>query len=80
MMDQYGMLRGFLIAAGIRTIKVTPAVWTRKMGRTDPKKTSYTKKKQRNHELAQTLYPDRKVVRETCDAFLLAEYGRRFHQ
>ena len=80
MMDQYGMCRGFLIAAGIRTIKVTPAVWTRKMGRTDPKKTPYTKKKQRNHELAQQLYPDRKVIRETCDAFLLAEYGRRFHQ
>lgn len=80
MMAQFGLCRGFLIAAGIRTIEVTPSVWTRKMGRTDPKKTPYTKKKQRNQALAQQLYPDRKVVRETCDAFLLAEYGRRFHQ
>ncbi len=80
MMAQFGLCRGFLIAAGIRTIEVTPAVWTRKMGRVDPKKTPYTKKKQRNQALAQQLYPDRRVVRETCDAFLLAEYGRRFHQ
>ena len=80
MMAQFGLCRGFLIAAGIRFIEVTPSVWTRKMGRTDPKKTPYTKKKQRNHELAQHLYPNRKIVRETADAFLLAEYGRRFHQ
>lgn len=80
MMAQFGMCRGFLIAAEIRFIEVTPAVWTRKMGRTDPKGTPMTKKKQRNQELAQHLYPDRKIIRETCDAFLLAEYGRRFHQ
>jgi len=80
MMAQYGLCRGFLIAAGIRTIEVTPAVWTRKMGRTDPKKTPYTQKKQRNQQLAETLYPNRKIIRETADAFLLAEYGRRFHQ
>jgi hypothetical protein len=80
MMAQFGMCRGFLIAAGVRFIEVTPAVWARKMGRTDPKKTPYSKKKQRNLELAQQLYPDRKVILETADAFLLAEYGRRFHQ
>ena len=80
MMAQYGMLRGFLIAADIRTIEVTPSVWTRKMGRTDPKKTPYPKKKQLNKQLAQMLYPHREVVLETADAFLLAEYGRRFHQ
>jgi hypothetical protein len=80
MMAQYGMCRGFLIAAGIRFIEVTPSVWARKMGRIDPKKTPYTMKKRRNRELAQSLYPDRDVITETADAFLLAEYGRRFHQ
>jgi hypothetical protein len=69
-----------LIAAGVRCIEVTPAVWTRKMGRIDPKKTPYSTKKRRNRELAQGLYPDRDVITETADAFLLAEYGRRFHQ
>ena len=80
MMAQYGMCRGFLIAAGIRFIEVTPSVWTRKMGRIDPKKTPYTKKKRLNQELAQHLYPERRVTRETADAFLLAELGRRFYQ
>ena len=80
MMAQYGLCKGFLIAAGIRRIEVTPSVWTRKMGRTDPKKTPYTKKKRLNLQLAQSLYPDREVTRETADAFLLCELGRRFYQ
>ena len=80
MMAHYGMLRGILLTVPIRTIEVTPAVWTRKMGRTDPKKTPYPKKKRLNKQLAEMLYPDRKIVLETADAFLLAEYGRRFHQ
>jgi hypothetical protein len=80
MMAQYGMCKGFLIAADVRRIEVTPSVWTRKMGRIDPKKTPYSTKKKRNRELAQSLYPGLKVITETADAFLLAEYGRRFHQ
>ena len=80
MMAQYGMCKGFLIAADIRFIEVTPSVWARKMGRIDPKKTPYSVKKKRNRELAQSLYPDRDVITETADAFILAEYGRRFHQ
>lgn len=78
-MAQFGMLRGFLIAIGCRRIEVTPVVWSRKMGRIDPKGTSKTEKKRRNQQLAQSLYPDAKIIRETCDAFLIAEYGRRFH-
>jgi len=80
MMAHYGMCKGFLIAADIRTIEVTPAVWTRKLGRTDPKKTPHSVKKRRNLAMAQVLYPDRHIVQETAEAFLLAEYGRRFHQ
>jgi hypothetical protein len=80
LMAHYGMLKGFLIAAGIRRIEVTPSVWQRKLGRIDPKKTSHNEKKRRNQVLAEELYPDRRIIRETADAFLLAEYGRRFHQ
>jgi hypothetical protein len=80
LMAHYGMLRGFLIAAGIRKIEVAPVTWTKKLGRVDPKSTSTPEKKRRNQTLAEELYPDRRIVRETADAFLLAEYGRRFHQ
>jgi len=43
-------------------------------------KGSSPEKKRRNQALAEELYPGRRIVRETADAFLLAEYGRRFHQ
>ena len=76
----FGQLRGMLIASGMRFIEITPSQWTKKLGRQDPKGTSKTIKKKRNCELAQHLYPNMKVVRETGDAFLLAEYGRRFHE
>ena len=79
-MKNAGMLWGFLIAADIRRIKVTPSQWARKMGRIDPKGTTKSEKKRRNQDLADSLYPGRMVIRETADAFLLAEYGRRFHQ
>jgi hypothetical protein len=78
-MIKFGELRGMLIASGQRFIEVTPQTWYRKMGRVDPPKTASTIKKQRNCELAQTLFPQMKVIRETGDAFLLSEYGRRFH-
>ena len=80
LMAHYGMLKGILLTVPIRTIEVAPVTWTRKLGRTDPKDTSSPAKKRLNKQLAQMLYPDRKVVLETADAFLLAEYGRRFHQ
>ncbi len=76
----YGMLRGFLIALGCRFIEVRPSVWTKKLNRQDPRGTPKTMKKRRNQELAASLYPYKEVIRETCDAYLLAEYGRRFHQ
>ncbi len=80
LVTHYGMLKGMLLTVPIRTIEVAPVTWTKKLGRTDPKGTSIPKKKRLNQQLAQMLYPDRKVILETADAFLLAEYGRRFHQ
>lgn len=80
LMAHYGMLKGILLTVPIRTIEVAPVTWTRKLGRTDPKDTSSPAKKRLNKQLAQMLYPGRTVILETADAFLLAEYGRRFHQ
>lgn len=80
LMAHYGMLRGILLTVPIRFIEVAPVTWTRKLGRIDPKDTSLPMKKRKNKALAEQLYPDRKVILETADAFLLAEYGRRFHQ
>ena len=77
-MAQFGMLRGFLIALGVRRIEVPPVVWCKKLGRIDPKGTSITEKKRRNQQLAESLYPGCGIIRETCDAYLIAEYGRRF--
>jgi hypothetical protein len=79
-MAQFGMLRGFLIALEVRRIEIAPVVWSRKMGRIDPKGTSITDKKRLNQQLAESLYPGHGIIRETCDAYLLAEYGRRFCQ
>ncbi len=77
----YGGLRMALLACGIPFTAVTPAVWQKRLE--IPKrgtKESKTEFKNRLKAKAQQLFPrDLKgITLKTCDALLLAEYGRRF--
>ena len=80
LMDNYGMWKGWLIALDIRWQIVTPVQWQKPLGLTFPKKTPQTERKRKHKELAQHLFPGRKVTLATCDALLIAEYGRRLYQ
>lgn len=76
--QNYGFIRGLLIAHGIPFEEVLPAKWQAEFGlkRTD-KSESDTQKKNRHKAKAQQLFPGVKVTLWNCDALLIAEYGRR---
>ncbi len=67
----YGMLRAFLIAAGIPFEKVSPGVWQRGMRCLSGGDKNVTKAR------AQELFPELKIIHATADALLIMEYGRR---
>jgi len=69
--QSFGMLEGYLVAAGIPHELVSPAVWQRKLGCLSKGDKNVTK------AAAQRLFPDIKITHATADALLLAEYGRR---
>lgn len=73
----YGMLRAFLIAAGVPYKEVVPRVWQTEFGlvkgRTEPK----TEWKNRLAVVARKLFPDAKITLPVADAVLLAEFCRR---
>lgn len=77
--QNYGMLRGFLIAAGISFEEVTPQKWQRYWGLPALKACgdSITKKKNVHKAKAQQLFPAVKVTHAVTDALLIAERGRR---
>lgn len=73
-----GMLRAFLVAAGIPFEEVQPGVWQRALG-VSPRKKTETKASHKNKlkQVAGRLFPEVKITLKTCDAILLAEYCRR---
>ena len=75
----YGMLRGFLIAAEIPFEEVSPAKWQRYWGLPTLKECgdSKTVKKNKHKAKAQQLFPSIKMTHALADACLIAEYGRR---
>jgi hypothetical protein len=77
--QNYGFLRGCLIAHGIPFEEVTPQKWQKEFGLVFPKKMGLTptEKKNRHKAKAQQLFPHLKVTHATADALLIAEYGRR---
>lgn len=77
----YGMLRGFLIAAGIPFEEVSPRKWQGALGITPRGKTeTKTQFKNRLKALAQQWFPNVPITLKTADALLLAEYIRRKDQ
>lgn len=74
----YGMLLGFLTAAGIPHEEVTPQKWQKALGiiprNKDEGKTDF---KRRLRSLAESLFPREKITNATADALLIAEYCHR---
>lgn len=69
--QNYGLLRGLLIAAGIPFETVTAGVWQKNMRCLSKGDKNVTKAK------AQELFPSLKITHAIADALLIAEYGRR---
>jgi len=69
--QHYGMLRAFLIAAGISFETIWSSKWQRKLGCLSKSDKNVTKAK------AQELFPEIKITHATADALLIAEYGYR---
>lgn len=76
--QNYGFIRGVLIALGVPFEEVLPATWqaTFSLKRTD-KSESDTDKKNRHKAKAQQLWPNVKVTHAISDALLIAEHARR---
>lgn len=84
-MKNAGMVEGILAALGIQVIYISPQKWQRAIGvyaLTKAVADTVSKKKNIHKKLAQDLFPGIKITLATCDALLLAEYGRRlrFHR
>jgi Holliday junction resolvasome RuvABC endonuclease subunit len=72
--QNYGLLRGLLIAAGIPFETVTAGVWQKNMRCLSKGDKNVTKAR------AQELYPELRITHSTADALLIATYGRRKEQ
>lgn len=77
----YGMLRAFLVAAGMRFEEVTPRTWQKAIG-ISPRKKNETgvQWKNRLKAKAQQLFPHEHVTLKVADALLIAEYCKRKHK
>lgn len=73
-MDNYGMLRGFLMALDIPFKIIRPQVWQKHYSMKKRKGETQTAWKQRLRQRAQELYPNIKITAETADALLIANY------
>jgi crossover junction endodeoxyribonuclease RuvC len=70
--QNYGFLRGIFTAIGAKIEYVTPQEWQKGMKCLSRGDKNVTKQR------AQELFPDIKITHVCADAFLIAEYGRRF--
>lgn len=76
--QEYGFLRGCLVAADIPFEELAPVKWQRPFGLIRSRKSETdTQKKNRHKAKAQQLFPGIKVTHAIADALLIAEYGRR---
>lgn len=75
----YGHLQMALLALGIPTNDVTPNKWEKSFQLGSSGKYGKTEWKNRLKAKVQQLFPSlgRKITLATCDALLIAEYGRR---
>lgn len=72
----YGFWQGILIAHGIEIHEVLPVKWQSAL-KLRVRGLEYSQKKKALKEIAQKRYPDLNLTLDTCDAALIAEYGRQ---
>lgn len=72
----YGMWLGILTALGIPYEEVLPVKWQSAL-KLRVRGLEYSKKKKALKEIAQKRFPDLNLTLDTCDAVLIAEYGRQ---
>lgn len=74
----YGNIEMALIACGIKTVTVTPQKWQKHYQLGSSSSCSHTEWKNKLKAKAQQLFPHlgKKITLVTCDALLIAEYGR----
>jgi len=75
-MENFGMLKGFLMALDIPFQEVSPQKWMSYYGMKRDKTENKTEWKKRLRQKAQELYPKTKIVSETADAVLIARYAK----
>ena len=75
--ENYGLLRGLLLAYDIPHNLVTPKTWQKFYGMEKDKLESKPQGKKRLRGKAQEIFPLSKVGTETADAILIAEYARK---
>lgn len=78
-MQNYGMLRGFLIALRVPFKEVTPQTWMKYYGFTKAKDESKTQWKKRLRQLAEQLFPEIKMKKDIADAILIANYCNKIN-
>ncbi len=72
----YGFWQGVLISNGIEIHEVLPAKWQSAL-KLRVRGLEYSQKKKALKEIAQKRFPDLNLTLDTCDAALIAEYGRQ---
>ena len=75
--DNYGLIRGLLIANNIPFKLVTPKMWQKYYNMSKKPEETKNAWKRRLKGKAQELFPTINVQTETADAILLAEYARK---
>jgi len=75
-MENFGMIKGFLMALDIPYSEVTPQTWMKYYGLKREKEQSRTEWKKVLRQRAEELYPYTKIVTETADAILIAHYAK----
>ena len=75
--DNYGLIRGLMIAHNIPFKLVTPRTWQQFYGMKKKPKETKTQWKKRLKGRAQELFPTADICTETADAILIAAYCRK---
>lgn len=73
--QNYGFLRGLLVANKITFLDITPNVWQKTLGIKAVKDEPKTAHKNRLKGYAQQMFPRQKFTLKNCDAALIAWYG-----
>ena len=86
--ENVGKIKGMLVAASIPFEEKVPRTWQKALGitpRFKPKKDeagteeSKPEFKKRLKQKAEQLFPDKKILSDTADAYLIAEFCKRMH-